>query len=239
MTKTTVFSAKLKWLAPLWMGLTLIGACDPGPVDEQTQTNSSPLTPGVPYYYGTDWTSDENPNGVMCTFGDGVAGVDCRRSKCDDMSLTCRTLWRTDAPDEVVYTAGSTLWSPWISEETPPKTPYQHNGHTVVGNVTACETSFGVPYPQHKYMNGIRASGNYSDDISIRCDTLLPQWEINPTSCRWTGEVSDNKRCPEDPFTDGVGYCHFAAGEFAVGVRCTGSNCDNMSFYVCKLQRAS
>src|SRR4029078_757593 len=146
---------------PLPLLFCLAGACgDMSP--ESLETTVGALS---------QWTeigpiSEQQPDGATCPGrGGGINGASCEGSYCHYMRLQCMPLLTANLTAVDTTPDPPSVWSEWISEEKAPKTPYQHLGHTVVGNTIACETSFGAPFPNRKIMDGIRASGNYSDDI--------------------------------------------------------------------------
>jgi hypothetical protein len=171
--------------------------------------------------------SEEAPNNWMTCPGQGISAARCQGGYCDNISIYCVDIQKSGATVPTVAVG----WTGWISEETPPTTPYQHNGHTVLGNTIGCEMSFGTPLPVHQIMDGIQASGSNADDISIHCATLQGH-DIDGGSCHWTNPFSEETPCtPTLP----AGYCMFSGNEVATAVRCTGSKCDNMAYLVCNV----
>ncbi len=130
----------------------------------------------------------------------GATNAFCGGRYCDDNWLFCGSL-----PAGVVVKS-TTRWSGFISEEAP-------NNQAIcgsIGNVTGA-------------LDGVRATGSYSDNISIRClDITLPTQGFN-LACSWTPYFSEEQ-----------GFASFPAGSFAAGVRCSGRYCDNLSYYACR-----
>jgi hypothetical protein len=78
------------------------------------------------------------------------------------------------------------------------------------------------------YLNGVvtglAASGNNSDNLELLCSPLSFSGGHYWSSCRWTGWFSE----------ENGGYATgWPAGYYATGLACSGSNCDNMRYYVC------
>jgi hypothetical protein len=69
----------------------------------------------------------------------------------------------------------------------------------------------------------MRASGRYSDNIALECTKLANEAFFDNKSCFWTAPVSEEQ-----------GTLFFPIGYVAVGARCSGSYCDNLSWHVCK-----
>ena len=159
------------------------GACGELPSDVEGSEHAATL---ADYVEGT--VKDELPAGIICSGGYSLIGIKCVGGYCDDMVVYCSSnTGYTDGHYGLIPSV-SDGWSQWISEEVSPKTPYQHNGHTVIGNTVACESSFGVPFPNRKVIDGLRASGSHSDDISVHCATLQGGHTLNVSSC--SGQVN-------------------------------------------------
>lgn len=129
----------------------------------------------------------------------GITAAECVGRYCDDMYFDCENI-----------TAGRTYstsgyWSAYFSDE---------------GQGTAYCQSGGQGSAVNGLITGVKASGSYSDNISVLCNTLVSPAVL--TGCHWTGWFSEEQ-----------GLLEFGPGEFAAGARCSGSYCDNMSFYVC------
>jgi hypothetical protein len=128
-------------------------------------------------------------------------GVECTGRYCDNMVLAC-----SESP--VTITRDSShqpFWTSYISEESP-------------NNQADCGDGWAI--------DGVRASGDYSDNVSVHCVKVTP--DPSPAGCRWggpywTGWVSDE--------SNGMAYW----GAYAQAVRCKDSFCDSMSFYAYRL----
>lgn len=88
-------------------------------------------------------------NAATCAANVGVQQADCTGQYCDNNYLYCAALpaGRT--------TIGSGFWTAYISEENPNNNIY-------------CQTG-GVGTPVNGIVDGIRATGQYSDNISLHC----------------------------------------------------------------------
>lgn len=128
----------------------------------------------------------------------GVQQADCTGQYCDNNYLYCAALpaGRT--------TIGSGFWTAYISEKNPNNNIY-------------CQTG-GVGTPINGIVDGIRATGQYSDNISLHCREMNQA----PVSCTWTGWFSEENSA-----------MNFGAGWYATGVKCSGQYCDNLSYYIC------
>jgi hypothetical protein len=71
-------------------------------------------------------------------------------------------------------------------------------------------------------MTGIECTGDYCDNVSLRC-THLNAGRIQ--NCGWTEWLSDESR-----------WNVFLPGKVANGVRCLRDNCDLMRYFVCDLK---
>lgn len=69
-------------------------------------------------------------------------------------------------------------------------------------------------------IDGLGASGSYSDNVRLHCATIVSGHLAN---CQWTGSFSEEQGSKD------------FGGKFAVGVQCTGSFCDNLNYHVCNL----
>lgn len=74
----------------------------------------------------------------------------------------------------------------------------------------------------NEWMTGIACTGDNCDNVSIQCTEVFGK---QPVSCTWSAYYSE-----ED------GAYHTPAGYYIRGVRCRGSDCDDMSYYRCILQ---
>ncbi len=153
----------------------------------------------------TQWVSEE-PTLYYGTCGTDAAGATragCSGSYCDNMRLWCGPL-----PQGFTRIPGNFWWSPnWISEEAP-------------NNSVGCPVGY--------VMDGLMASGSYSDNVRIRCSpTTFPPQGVN---CKWMPYFSEEN--------GGTQYFDYDVQSLAVGVavavQCGGSYCDNMSYYICE-----
>jgi hypothetical protein len=168
-------------------------------------------SPGIPRWIGP--VSEESSRSfALCGQNNvGVTAASCSGAFCDDMSLYCQNL-----PAGMTTNATPGTWNPYISEESP-------------NNSSFC----GSPFAPTGVVDGIRATGSYSDNISIHCSPMTPPSTGYSIACGWTpffseengGQLTFSSPNPANP--------SFQGPYFAVGVRCSGQFCDNLSFYVC------
>jgi hypothetical protein len=71
------------------------------------------------------------------------------------------------------------------------------------------------------FITGLACNGDYCDNISLEC-TIFRDFAPRDEDCFWTGRISEES-----------GLVNFPAGYYGVGVSCSGSYCDNLSFYLC------
>lgn len=195
----------MKHVLLLALGAWFGAAC--GGVDETGLEGSGEPTASKSEAIINDWTpwmSEEPPaNFATCGGGDasGATGAQCSGSFCDNMRLYCGPL-----PAGFTRTSTNIWWSPnYVSEEQPG----------------------GVGCPNDMVLDGIRATGLHSDNISIRCSpTTFPPQGVN---CKWMPFFSEEQGTQffdYDPMSVAVAV--------AVAVKCSGSYCDNLSFFVCE-----
>jgi hypothetical protein len=73
-------------------------------------------------------------------------------------------------------------------------------------------------------VTGLAASGNYSDNLELLCSPLTFSGSHRWGSCKWTSWFSE----------ENGGYpTGWTSGYYATGLACSGSNCDNVRYYVC------
>ena len=144
--------------------------------------------------------SEEAPgNSATCAQANvGITQAQCTGKYCDNNSLWCAAL------PAGVTSIGSGFYTQYISEESP-------------NNQVFCDSNGGTN--PTGIMDGIRATGKYSDNLSIHCREV----NVPPVSCSWTTWLSE----------ENGGLLDFGAGKFAVGMRCSGAYCDNVSYRVC------
>jgi len=86
----------------------------------------------------------------------------------------------------------------------------------------------GLFCPPGQIIDGIRARGRYADDVSVRCSpATFPTQGVNCKFTPWFSEEGGGNMVFD---VNALSY----AGAVATGVRCSGSYCDNLSFYVCE-----
>ena len=129
----------------------------------------------------------------------GVTAARCVGKYCDDMYLTC-----SRTPAGFTTSAAGADFVPYFSDETPAR---------------YCSPD-GTPVNINGIVEGIHASGKYSDNIWIHCAPILSG---HLTNCTWSGWFS------EEEGSESFG------GRFAVGAQCQGSFCDWMRYYICDL----
>jgi hypothetical protein len=158
-----------------------------------TNTPTFTVTPS-PTLEACQWSrqfSEENPNQYNCPAGWVAGGLKCTGEYCDNISLLCCP-YRT-GPDPLA----AFNWTHWISEEQP--NSYFYNQGFVAGmacdhdycdkvamllltspnlqNAGSCidmpfvseENSNGMTCPGGKFVSGITCTGEYCDNMSIRC----------------------------------------------------------------------
>lgn len=159
----------------------------------------------VPSYSWTAWISDEDGDGQNCMVNQTVAAARCSGRYCDNMQLGCLPL---PANTWLVYISGLNppYWTRYISEESkPPSVECDWNTNGLINGMVI----------------GLKATGDYSDNISIHC-VRLGAGKL--TDCKWTAYFSEE-----------AGELDFPNGYYATGVQCSGRYCDNISFRICKV----
>jgi hypothetical protein len=137
----------------------------------------------------------EEPPGQYVCPG-GIEGARCNNRYCDNTSLYCKG-------GAIGVSAGT--WSPyWISEERP-------------NNQFRC--------PSNSVAVGMRCSGRYCDNISLRCDPV----NRNLTGCRWSDWISEESGGSRRNWVSWP-------GRYLVGVQCRGSYCDDRRFLHCSAE---
>jgi len=107
-----------------------------------------------------------------------------------------------------VFTGPESPTGLFISEESP-------NNHTYC--VNASGSLNGV-------VTGLAANGGYSDNVELLCSPISFGAGHSWGSCKWTGWFSE----------ESGGYATgWTAGYYATGLRCSGSRCDKISYYIC------
>ena len=136
-------------------------------------------------------TSDEF-GPVSCQAGFAVRGMKCQGKYCDNMILNC-------CPYKVgADSAASFSWSAWFSEESPNK--------IISADGFVC---------------GLKASGEYSDNLSLQIlrSSNLKHVGACSTLSLFSEEQPEGSTCPTNAFV--------------AGVECWGSHCDNLRLVCC------
>jgi hypothetical protein len=168
-----------------------------GPLEEE---DGSTATASQAILGWTPWVSEEQPAGTSCGTDNAAATyAGCSGSYCDSMRLFCGTL-----PSGFVRT-GTTSWTGYISEEAP--------------NVASCPAGYII--------DGIRATGSYGDNVSVRC--VSATFPSQGTLCQWTPWFSEEQGTQAFDVSS-----QSYAKAVALSVRCSGSYCDSMSYFVCE-----
>lgn len=155
--------------------------------------------------------SEEPPNNAMlCDPPFAVTAATCGGAYCDNNYIFC---WPVQQDLGVLLNGAAGAWTPYISEEAP-------------NNSVVC----GSPGNITGFMDGMRATGSYSDNISIHCTPFL--W--NPgvvLGCEWTPYFSEEVQGNVDLYNAWTSY--WKPKSVLAGVRCSGKYCDNVSYYQC------
>lgn len=163
---------------------------------ENTRTISEYIVvtqqPTLPACY-TIKTSDEY-GAVSCQSGFAVRGIKCEGSRCNNMILTCCPYMSGSDP------LASYFWSVYFSEEHQPNNKY------------VSSTGF---------MCGLRATGDYSDNLSLR---ILTSNNLKHIGACQTLELFSEEQPQGSKCADNA---------FVAGVECWGSSCDNLRLVCC------
>lgn len=170
----------------------------------------------------SSYVSEENGGPwVECYQDQAVSGIQCSGGYCDNVRIRCETL-----PFGALMMSYNT--SGWFSEEnsgystTTSEGWYRYdNSYSHVCNYSG---TAGI-------MTGIHCSGSHCDDIELECATPMRlvngAWQPVPlVDCAWSGYYSEEQ--PAFGAPEG-------SNRFITGVSCSGSYCDNKSYYVCSL----
>jgi hypothetical protein len=196
--------------------LALVVACGATPENVQVEQITAASADGLLGWIGP--VSDEQPNVATCgSSGEVVTGARCEGSRCDRMSLYCEPLGIATTPSS---------WTIYISEEP------NDSAHPNRWNEVICGSSPPFSIDGNYVIDGIRATGNYADNVSVHCAKLAPPYGATMFGgCEWTPYFSDGTQTPGEL----KGAQSFPTGKVAIGVRCRGSNCDDMSYRVCNV----
>jgi hypothetical protein len=145
----------------------------------------------------TPWVSEEQPAGTSC----GTDNVVATYAGCRGSYCDDMRLFCGTVPSGFVRT-GTTSWTGYVS-----------------ANWLNCPNGYVI--------DGIRATGSFSNDISLRC--VSAQWPAQGTNCAYAPSLSDEQGTvafdvSAQSYTKGV----------ATAIFCGGSHCDNMFYWVCE-----
>jgi hypothetical protein len=105
---------------------------------------------------------------------------------------------------------GNSYVTRWFSEEGSP-----------TENFAICDGGTGNSNIARGVVMGLAASGSFSDNLRLRCKPIIGRF----TNCKW-----------QDFFSEEQGSQPFAPfGSYAVGLRCKGPNCDEVSYATCQI----
>lgn len=178
----------------------------------------------------TGWVSEENgqPPAYCYYWNTAVTGWGCRGSYCDDMRVECSTM-----PFGTTIDPASDKWTPWFSEEHDDLQTTIFDGgywyNTFDENYQICQY-FGAGHGWPGVVSGVRCSGRYCDNLSLECGEPVKfaasgTLNVAATNCGWT----------QNSYSEEQGSVDFGYNRYVVGVKCEGSYCDNLRFYVCSL----
>jgi len=136
----------------------------------------------------------------------GSAGVGATAAFCSGAYCDDMYLFCGSLPRGFATTGVDGGWTPYVSDEN--NSPAALCG---AGNI----------------VDGIRATGSYADNVSIHCTSA--NFPTQGTNCAWTPWFSEEQG--QQNFKATL-YGRFTA--VARGVKCSGSYCDNMSYFVCE-----
>jgi len=200
-------------LASVFFAMMFLNGCaaavgdegEPGAISEAVDQEIGPI-------------SEENSGAVRnygsCSGSDlGITYSRCTGSYCDNNFFYCSRLRNTDG----TFMDGVTV--DWNGMDGHYDTaPFSEEG--------AAEGHCGPPGNENKFdgiVTGLRASGKYSDNLQLECTRLANPNFFDGKQCDWTL-----------PFSEEQGMIRFPAGYIAVGARCSGRYCDNISWHICK-----
>ncbi len=172
----------------------------------------------------TGWISDGSNHYTYCDWDEGISAFGCSGSYCDNVRLYCQNLLTGMTLD-----SGTDHFTTWFSEETGGDITVQEGegfGSSHRLNERYCNSH--VPGTLDAFgpavVAGYQCSGSYCDNQQLEC--VVPKhdsdWSWGSfTECAWTSTW----------FSEETGTISF--GKYLVGVRCSGSYCDNKQFYTC------
>jgi hypothetical protein len=144
----------------------------------------------------------------------GITYVKCTGSYCDNNFFFCSRLRYSDG------SLMTGITQDWNAMDGHYETAY-------FSEEGAAEGHCGPPSNQNKFdglVTGMRASGKYSDNIALECTRLANPNFFDNKPCDWTAPLSEEQG----------GMLRFPEGYVAVGARCSGKYCDNVSWHICK-----
>jgi hypothetical protein len=152
----------------------------------------------------TPWVSEEQPAGTSC----GDVPQAAVRAGCSGSYCDSMRLYCGTLPQGFTRTStGPNIWSGYISDEQP-------------GQI-------GLICPWGAMIDGIRATGSYGDNVSIHCVSgTYPPQGLNCVWSPWFSEEQGTQVFDISPQS--------YAWAVAIGIKCSGSYCDNMSYYICE-----
>jgi len=135
----------------------------------------------------------------------GTDQVGATRAMCSGRYCDNMRLFCGALPHSFVKTATGNWWSAFVSEQ---------------GGISAnC--------PAGWIADGIRAQGSYAASVGIHCSPV--SWPAQGTRCKWMPYFSEEQGSQVFD-VDAMS----STGAVAIGVRCSGDYCDNMSYLVCE-----
>jgi hypothetical protein len=185
-----------RWLMAISGGvLVMMVGCGAAPTNEPAGEATQPITGWLGPVSEETWK-----NQMQCGETNvGITAWQCQGRYCDDNFMQCA------ATPGGLFFASPGFWTPYFSEEG--------------ANAFFCENG-GPGTGINGIVDGVKATGRYSDNISLHCSSLFSG---HLTDCGWTGWVSEEQ-----------GTMDFSP-KFAVGAQCSGSYCDNLRFFVCNV----
>jgi hypothetical protein len=151
----------------------------------------------------TPFVSEEQAQGTTC----GEDGNFVTAAKCRGDNCDDMSLYCSPSPAGLTTTPAN--WTTFISEEAPTKSLTCDSNSSAIGDLAISSV-----------IDGIRATGSYADNVSVHCANLPSGHQLS--ACEWTPYFSEE-----------AGTQVFPAGKVAAGIRCRGSYCDDLSYFVC------
>jgi hypothetical protein len=171
----------------------------------------------------TPWVSEEDggPWAWCGPVDQAVSGFECNGDFCNNVRMRCETL-------PLGITVASYNYPAQFSEENDGIGTVSSEGWYRYDNSYSHVCNYAGAAG---ILNGIRCDGNFCNNISLMCATPMlnldgGQQPAELGDCEWTDYYSEE----DGPLSYEVG-----ANRFITGVRCSGSFCNDKSFYVCSL----